>query len=163
ELGDGSRYSISAVQSSSDGLDGNFIFQAWDSSTAVANYRAEFRSQVLGHDCSTPRRPELWFGEGGTVDMAECAADGVSPAEGTGSSEPATFVGPHFRPRPPVEVPADSDALETLVEVLAALSLRRQWIDESDVLTWMGRLLRVERELLWQVLRAWLEAGYLDC
>jgi hypothetical protein len=70
----------------------------------------------------------------------------------------------------PVIPPADlSDEqhsrLDDLIEICSAIALRRQGVAEPEMIEFFKKTLEMRdapRSLLWDVIRAWVEAGYMD-
>ena len=145
-------------------LEGEYILVAYRGESAVPR-RIVFRSALTGSDYVPPSQPELWLDM--DAPTAECGLLG----EVTQAAEAATFhvsVGP-IRVWPDacaivIETSEDEvRRVERLTEILAALSYRRQGIDTGELYAWTQQVLGVRGRLAWDVIRAWVEIGCLDC
>jgi hypothetical protein len=144
-------------------LQGRFLLRAFAGSTLLGSRRIEFCTQVLGHEFSFPKDPSSWFSEGGRIDIGALDVSGVGPADVSADAEPESFIertGGVHNVSGTVPTP---HAVEALKEVIAALSLSRSKIAERDILHWTQAVLGIDDSLVWDVVRAWVEAGFIDC
>ena len=143
-------------------LQGRFLLRAFADTTLLCTRRVEFSTQVLDHDFSSPKDPLAWFSEGGRIDAGPLGPN-AGPAEIAADSEPQPFIERRRSVwRASNSVPA-AKGVETLKEILAAISLSRSKIAEWEILNWIRAALGIDGALLWDVLRAWVEAGFVDC
>jgi hypothetical protein len=145
-------------------LDGPYLLRIRGPSGVRATRRVEFRSGVVGQEYQGPEFPERWLGEGGVSDIGEAGPKGRTPADVSRSAvdAPAAIdAAPLWANSPDLD--RDDSQTGTLTEILAGLALRRRWIGEGDLLGWFRTTLGVKGRLLWDVVRAWVEVGCLDC
>lgn len=156
-------------QDTSD-LEGRFTLVATGPRDVVASRELVFHSRVLDHRYKDPGDSEHW--------MVEAARPAVLPAsvgvDAFLAEEACSDIRrPHDRARPPPgdahlegarPLSIDDDPkLDRFVEALAALATNRKGLGEAEVLDLLDQVVGIgEGRLMWDVLRAWVEAGYLD-
>ena len=147
-----------------EALEGEYILVAYRGESAVPR-RIVLRSALTGSDYVPPSQPKLWLDM--DVPTAECGLLG----EVTQAAEAATF---HVSVIPisgwpdarAIVIETSEDEVrrvERLTEILAALSYRRPGIDKGELYEWTRQVLGVRGRLAWDVIRAWVEIGCLDC
>lgn len=167
-------------------LDGAFTLAAWSGEEVIAQRRVDFRELVVWPAYSRPTDPKDWLVEAAGPDMAPRTSDPAAPESlegprasstrgGSGSVRPAS---PRIRElrlsarsfserRVSVrEFHADRDAdrpLARFMEISAGLAIQRKGIPEPEFLDRLGDVLRIDDyRTLWDVARAWVEAGFFD-
>lgn len=167
-------------------LDGPHILTAWSGEHVIGRRRIDFRGLVAWPTYERPTDPNDWLVEAADVDMVAPTTD---PALPEAREEPQTNSqrypvdrGCPCRRRPgatrltlasfpEVRVGvrafiADRDdewALARFMEISAGLAIRRKGIPEPEFLDRLGDVLGIDDYCtLWDVARAWVEAGFFD-
>lgn len=154
-----------------DDLEGRFNLVATRDGQVVATREVVFHARILGCDYAVPTEPQRWIVEAGGPDVlpasegAECFLSHVREED---------F--PSVQPRGVAQLSDDSGechteefsmddvpGLDRFVEAVAAISVARKGIAESELVELLQKILRAEGGRgVWDVVRAWLEAGFLD-
>lgn len=157
-------------------LEGVFNFVASAGGQVTASREVTFHSRVLAHDYGRPSDLDSWFIEALSTDISTPeAADDWSAAS---SSEKGWVRDRAFPRRSSLAFDDSVDqavwmnhdrsmdtapVLGQLAEAIAAISLRRKGIGEPVLLDLIKRSFGASVEPgVWDAVRAWLEAGYLD-
>lgn len=154
-------------------LEGRFNLVASRNRETIASREVVFHSRVLGHHYKAATETEHWIVEaaGPAVLPASEGVDCFLAAEpDAGGRHPSRGAGP-LAPRADDRVGGgaepfsvdDDPRLDRFVEALAALAANRKGLGEGEVLDLLARLVGVDDgPPAWDVIRAWVEAGYLD-
>lgn len=154
-------------------LEGDFRLVALTDGKAVASRAVTFYARVLTHDYKAPQERNDWLLEAAGPAVLD-AVDGrdyvlASAPEHAERCLPVSLaafgIGANRTVGGSVESFSidDDPRLDRFVEALAALAARRKGLAEAEVLTLLAKQVGVDDYSLgWDVLRAWVEAGYLD-
>lgn len=157
-------YRIGEMSVPKGGLDGQYVLRAHVNNTIKTTRVITFRSSCLRTDFRRLRKPREWITEGGKSDVAKVTSDGRTPSEVSvrcAGGEELTYVeGPDDMGR---VASGTHDCAWDLVEVLGGLASRKTLITMKEGLKWCSRVLGLEGRVVWEVLRAWEEAGIIDC
>jgi hypothetical protein len=161
-------------------LQGSFAILGKAAERVVAQRHVTFRTELLWRRFVYPADPSKWFHEAGRVDVASTTFEDdqfTVPVHdlqtGVGGKIGEMGSRPGIRPHSAVDQltgigaedlsPERARDLARLIEVLAAIGSNRQGLGEGDLLGWFERMLGAElQSRIWDVVRAWMEAGYLD-
>lgn len=141
-------------------LDGDFLIRARDDTGFVASRRVTFQKQVLDYNFHQPRGG-IWLCESGHGDLEGLDGDRETASEVASPTDAWRYAW-NFAPLTTMQGDDDPNEIDRLTEILAALTLRRRNVRESDVLCWIELVLGVHGRLVWDILRAWVEAGCLE-
>jgi hypothetical protein len=149
-------------------LEGAYLLAGVKAGRVVAPREIVFHSRGLSHDYACPTDPARWLVEA-------CISD-VTPAGPTSDGFLETAIGVAT---PVMTTDADSvdgvrvltnrsiddeSSHDLLVEALAAISVARRGIAESELIEILTKLVpETNGSSVWAIMRGWLEAGYLDC
>lgn len=154
--------------STSDDLEGPFLFRAIRHGSVIAPREVLFHSRGLRHDYQSPTDPSRWFVESGSSDVAPAgdACDVFLSADF--ESRPAiAFVEDLSSETIPVltNQSADNDAdHDRIIEALAAVAVARKGVAEAELIEIIRKSASADVGLgIWGMIRGWTEAGYLDC
>jgi hypothetical protein len=152
-------------------LDGLFNLVAKNDDQVIASREIHFRSRVLSYDYAVPTDPQRWIIEASPSDVLpasggrDCflaAASGNSVNDSLRLPRPVENATNDHESSEVMSVD-DDPALDRFVEALAAICASRKGIAESEFLELLESMLQVEAgPEIWDVVRAWLEAGYVD-
>jgi hypothetical protein len=148
-------------------MGGSRLLVASNEAGEVATRRIAFESAVVGEDFKTPSDPARWVAEGGskdvvTADAIDAFLIAVKPRwlSFGGASEPTAgdaSISLHHR------LVDDEREFDDMVEALASIALRKQGVAEADFLRIMQAVgVLTPGVPTWDVVRAWVEAGYVD-
>jgi hypothetical protein len=144
-------------------LDGSYLVRARVGDAVVTTRTVEFRSNVLSADYRSLKRPDDWLAEASALDCASLAEGGRTPAEvSVPLQEGAPLLSLADAKAPDQTAGVPSPEVVSLTETLAGISLRRRLIGAAELAEWFGRTLGTRGEFLWDLVRAWVEAGALD-
>lgn len=148
-------------------MEGAHLLSAVRDGRVIAPREVVFHSRGLRYDYASPSDPLRWFVEGSFADVAS-----AGPAVDAFLCD-----APHAAPRPHSESFAadglriytasaaeDVAGHDRLIETIAAICVGRKGIPEAELLEVIGRIVgEVHTGTVWAMIRAWCEAGYLDC
>jgi hypothetical protein len=167
-------------RASGNTLEGTFRLVGKTTDRLVAQRQLTFRAELLWREFVYPDDSSKWFVEGGLSDI--CSApfqddqfteipEGAKNGRARHERAAAT---PRRTGRALLKMDVDrtlpkelsrerTTELARLIEVIAALGSNRQGIGEGELLDWFEKVLSAGRQApVWDVVRAWVEAGYLD-
>ena len=155
-------------------LSGTFNLVATSNQQVIASREIAFHSRLLGHAYGTPTAPQFWIVEAAGPDVLsadvgpDCflssdrtAINSVTERSHSGGAFASTHGEEDFDG---AVISVDDDPrLDRFTEAVAALSTQRRGIGESELLGLLQSIVGAEQGPgIWDVARAWLEAGYLD-
>lgn len=171
-------------------LEGHFCFVGSVDDRVLVRKEVVFRPDIVVNDYARPTNPDAWLVEAGGPDIITFAEscrrerenidrsgakenggrDGGTPStetsvqslSKTGILDWQRFISPIL---PGFHTCGDLDdfrATGRLMEIYGGLAMRRRGLPEAEFLEFLQKTLTVDRYRLWDVVRAWVEAGYLD-
>lgn len=171
-------------------LEGRFLFLGSCGDRVLVRKEVVFRPDIVVNDYARPTNPDAWLVEAGGPDVItfgescrweranrdrpgakdrDGCAEGTPPNESSMQSIQRTRLREWRRfdaPIPPgfptSGASDDFGAAGRIMELCGGLAMRRRGIPEAEFLEFLKRTLRVDRYRLWDVVRGWVEAGYLD-
>lgn len=149
-------------------LEGAFVFAGRREGFVLAPREVRFHSRGLNHAYAGPTTPDHWLIEAGTVDVAPAAEarDAFLEQELCRAAPPPAVDRALAESLPMfTNYSADDEAqLDRFVEALAAISASRKGIGEAELIEILGKVIPDANGFaVWGIVRAWLEAGYVDC
>jgi len=149
-------------------LEGPYVFAATKDGRVVAPREVLFHSRGLSYDYEYPTDPTRWLIEDCSTDVAPAGqVSEIFLAKGIGSPTRLPAVDAlaeesvHVLKNRSVD---DISEYDRLVEALAAFSVARKGIAESELIEILGKIVRHATGFaVWGIIRGWVEAGYLDC
>jgi hypothetical protein len=148
-------------------LDGAHLLVGSQRDRVLARRRVNFHSRVLSFDYKMPTDPTRWFVEG-------CSSDVVPAGEASNRFVASDVSRP--APLPAAEALHDEAARvftkcsiddstrhDHLVEALAAIASGKKGIPEAELIEIVTKIVGYAGPTIWEIIRGWQEAGYLDC
>ena len=146
-------------------LNGSYQLQTFANNELVDWRPISFTSEIRGTEYVAPSNPDLWLGEGGSLESAspsdwpaapgdcfeadECDGRSVlveSPSPGTDEPDPI----------------AQSPIVDELISFLAARSCNQQGLLEYELVGFLKEHLGLDWNSAWYVHRAWVEMGAFE-
>lgn len=143
-------------------LDGCYLVRAKIGGTVLTARPIEFRSNVLSASYKLLTRPEDWLCEAGTSTLPLEGGTRKDIRVSVPLEEGAPFLSLLDDDSSNDVVGGPAPEVGSLTEILAGLSLRKRLIGAAELVDWFGRVLGIQGNLLWETVRAWVEAGVLD-
>jgi hypothetical protein len=145
-------------------LDGEYTIKAQIGGATGYTLRksVHFRAQVDSFGYRQPTIPERWLCESAKVDMVQWSPEdhfAAGPSVGAATMDENW----HLIVESATSQESDTLRVESLIEICAAISVRRSGFGESEIIELFSKVLEIKsRSLVRLVLRSWVEAGYLD-
>jgi hypothetical protein len=144
-------------------LDGTFVVEMARGDELLASRRFEARVNILDCNYLAPTSPSTWFTEGGLRSTNDLS-DGTRPFLGVATE---LVKGDHLQTVSVVANSSRSDFVTSgpaaeLTEILAAVSLRKRGIPESELLGWIRAVFNLDGAEMFETARAWAEAGLFE-
>jgi hypothetical protein len=155
-LGDGGWFIGIDIEAQS--LIGTQRICAYQADFVIAERLVSFVEASFSTEYLSPTEPERWLIEDIQVHLV---VYGTAPKNEDLASVPITrlpFSNVTYDPR----LAKDDSSTQNLVLELASISENRRGIPENKIVELMSSRLKLTGSLRWNVLRAWVEAGYLD-
>jgi hypothetical protein len=173
-------------------LDGHFRLIGRRDDRVLVRKEVVFRPDIVVNDYARPTNTNAWLVEAGGPDVitfdksfrkdqVEVDSDRLRAREISGRDKGTSSVKSgvqsasktglrnwqQCRSSIPSEssirgVPEDFGAAGRLMEICGGLAMRRKGIPEGEFLEFLKKTLTVDSPRLWDVVNAWVEAGYLD-
>lgn len=149
-------------------LEGSYVLAGIKDGRVVVPRKVLFRSRGLRYDYAGPTDPTRWLVEVSTSDVAPAGgasdtifASQIGAPTPLRTSDALSADGIHVHTNCSVD---DDTEHDRLVETLAAISVARKGIAETELIEILGKTVRHATGFAaWGIIRGWLEAGYLDC
>lgn len=156
-------FSIPEVPSLERDLLGRFRLRARHEKDVLAVRTISFRPYASGHDYCLPSDCGRWLVESGCGDLKGLPSAELPSWESHASELDDGVMPPCLDPNHLTASYSGAEDVRSVVEILAAVGQRRQGIDEADLIEWARRALGVDGPPVWDVIRSWVESGFLEC
>lgn len=171
-------------------LKGRFRFVGSRGDRVLVRKEVVFRPDIVVNDYARPTNPDAWLVEAGGPDVitfgesckwVQANSDQLGEKNHGSCTEGKPQTGSSIQSRPRTglrdwrrfdsiiqpgfstcKASGDLGAAGRLMEICGGLAMRRRGIPEAEFLEFLQKTLRVDRYRLWDVVRGWVEAGYLD-
>jgi hypothetical protein len=155
--------------------EGRFNLVAMRRGQPIASREIAFHSRVVASEYETPTDPQAWMIEAAGPDVLSArdgrdvflktdptsAQDAIELSRRTVALRSRLNNGEEFDPL--VRSIDDDTRLDQCTEAIAAISVRRKGISESELLELFAQILQIPQGPgIWDVVRSWIESGYID-